>query len=276
MESRAPQFQVHIPRAPLSDYIELFWYFEETGELTAAKERILPTGTTELVFRLGGEGIHLRDPSGEKTFRNAVINGPQSQPFVIDRSDQDICLGVHFKPGGAFPFFGAPAGELQNRHFSLDDLWGAQAARLQERLREAPTARARFALLEDALIEAAQGRLARHRAVRSALRMLQQSPGEARIAEISENANLSPRRFIEVFEKEVGLTPKLFARVMRFQGVLARLQNQKKVDWLELALSSGYFDQAHFIRDFKAFSGLSPSAYLALRTEHQNHVPLIE
>ena len=73
-----------------------------------------------------------------------------------------------------------------------------------------------------------------------------------------------------------GLTPKLFCRVQRFQKVLRRIRTGREVDWTGVALDSGYFDQAHFIHDFKAFSGLSPTAYAAHRTEHLNHVPILD
>ena len=96
------------------------------------------------------------------------------------------------------------------------------------------------------------------------------------ISEVTEQIGLSPRRFIQLFSEEVGLTPKLFCRVRRFQQVLRSLQhgtlNGRQIDWADIASSCGYFDQAHFIRDFRAFSGLNPTAWLPLRGEHINHV----
>jgi hypothetical protein len=86
----------------------------------------------------------------------------------------------------------------------------------------------------------------------------------------------SARRFIEVFTDEVGLTPKLFCRVQRFQETVRRIGMGRRVDWAGMALDCGYFDQAHFIHDFRAFSGLSPSAYAAQRTGHLNHVPILD
>ncbi|MEN3338317.1 MAG: hypothetical protein V7647_1993 [Acidobacteriota bacterium] len=85
---------------------------------------------------------------------------------------------------------------------------------------------------------------------------------------------LSERRFIDRFRTEVGLTPKLFCRVRRFQEVVRRVHRARAVNWSSVALSCGYFDQAHFINDFQAFSGLSPTTYLARKGDHQNHVPL--
>ncbi len=106
-------------------------------------------------------------------------------------------------------------------------------------------------------------------------------PHARTVAEVTDQLGLSPRRFIQVFAEQVGLTPKLFCRVRRFHEVMRRVHlpgndEGSRIDWTEVALSCGYFDQAHFIRDFRAFSGLNPSAWLAQRGEHLNHVPILD
>lgn len=99
-------------------------------------------------------------------------------------------------------------------------------------------------------------------------------PHARTIAEVTRRVGLSPRRFIQVFKEEVGLTPKLFCRVRRFQKAIRRVYRGETVDWADVALACGYFDQAHFIKDFRAFSGLTPAAYLARPGRHPNHVPI--
>jgi AraC-like DNA-binding protein len=96
------------------------------------------------------------------------------------------------------------------------------------------------------------------------------------VSTVSGQIGLSSRRFIQVFSQEVGLSPKLFCRVQRFQRVLRRVHRGVDIDWVAVALGCGYFDQAHFIHDFKEFSGVNPTAYLAAHTEHLNHVPIHE
>ena len=94
------------------------------------------------------------------------------------------------------------------------------------------------------------------------------------VSAVVERTGWSQRRFIEVFRDEVGLTPKLFCRVVRFQQVVQKIHRQRQVDWAGVAVDCGYYDQAHFIHDFQAFSGFSPTTYLRVRTAHLNHVPL--
>jgi AraC-like DNA-binding protein len=183
-------------------------------------------------------------------------------------------MGVAFRAGGAFPFLRMPAGELRGTDVSLDALWGRAGVDLRERVLEAATHQARFQILEQALLaELARG-FDRHAAVRFALRQFTAAPHTTTIASVSERIGLSPKRFIQVFRDETGFTPKVFCRIRRFQRALDRMGGGRNVDWASVALDSGYFDQAHFNHDFRAFSGLNPSSYLAHRTAHRNHVSL--
>jgi len=269
-------YRTYIPRPPLSDFVNLFWLYE-CHDPPHAKERVLPTGTMELVIDLREEELRVYDgqnPEQFRSFRTTIICGAHSEPFVIDTASQASVMGVHFKPGGAFPFLRLPAGELRNAHVSLETLWGGKAVELRDRLLEAETPEARFRILERTLLTRAVRPLARHPAVAFALKEFQDTLRTPTISDVSERTGLSQRRFIRVFREEVGLTPKRFCRVRRFQEVLGLVKREQRVDWGKIALECGYFDQAHFIHDFRAFSGLTPTAYLARCTEHLNHVPL--
>jgi AraC-like DNA-binding protein len=269
-------FRVYTPRPPLSDFVEMFW-FSEGGELPKIKERVLPTGTVEFVIRLTENKLRIYDSDNldrVENFSGSVICGPQSKFFVIDKGEQDSILGIHFKPGGAFPFFGMPAGEFQNSHVQLETICGSRANELRSRIMEAATIHSKFRIVEDWLLRAASQPLTRHRAVNYCLKRIRADESGASVAEMADNIGLSKRRFIQVFQDQVGLTPKLFHRVHRFQKVLEKLRSDDIVDWAAIASSCGYFDQAHFNHDFREFCGLSPSAYLAQRGEHLNHVPI--
>jgi AraC-like DNA-binding protein len=272
------RFYHHIPAPPLSEFVALFWLYEGYHQ-PHDKERLLPDGSMELVINLNQDRARVYDPhDGEKfqTLRGALMVGAHSEFFVIDTAQQYSVAGVHFKPGGAFPFFDPPASELHNTLVSLEDLWGRLAAQLRERLLEAGTPQAKFLVLEQVLLAQAAQRLDRHPAVAFALREFHGLPHTRTIADVTGQIGLSAKRFIQVFSGEVGLTPKLFCRVRRFQRVLRRIGTGRQVEWAAVAVDCGYFDQAHFIHDFHAFSGINPSAYIAQRTEHLNHVPLIE
>jgi AraC-like DNA-binding protein len=244
-------------RPPLDASVELLWLYESS--VTHAAERLLPTGSMELV-------ITLEAPQHE-----ALIAGAYSRFAVLDTSQPALVLGAHFRPGGAYPFLRMPAGELHNLDVALEDLWGAAAARLlRERLCAAPSPEAKFAILEQAMIAQATT-LERNGAVAWAVGELKRST----VARVTSAIGMSGRGFIEAFRRETGYTPKVYARIQRFQRLLRRVhRTAAEVDWSDAALACGYYDQSHLIRDFRAFSGLSPSDYLARRTEHLNHVPM--
>lgn len=257
-----PLFFAHyIPRKPLSDFVATFWYWQG-HEASSSRERVLPTGAADLVIRVGNP----RPP-------DSGISGARSQSIIIERRTEDRLLGIHFKAGGAFPFLGFPPEELHNRGITLADLWGqGRASQLLGLLHDAQTVEGKFQVLERWLLQTADRPLEHHRAVAFAIKEFSSDPGLRSSAEVAGKVGFSQRRFIELFRSHVGLTPKLFCRVQRFREVIKTIQNVATVDWADLALSSGYYDQSHFNHEFQEFSGLTPSEYLGLRTPYVNHV----
>jgi AraC-like DNA-binding protein len=273
------QSVTHIPPPPLSNFVEILWFYDGYFAGSHNKERLMPDGSIELVINLKEDEARIYDRENlDKCERlpGALVCGPHSSFFVIDTAQQDSVIGVHFKPGGAFPFFKMPAIELHNLHVSLEDLWGQQAGLLRERLLEAQTPQKKFQVLEECLLARAFKPLERHRAVDHALGLFRNIHTAPAMTELADQIGISSRRFIQLFSNEVGLTPKLFARVRRFQQVLQNIRAGVEFSWVDMAASCGYFDQAHFIHDFKEFSGINPTTYLAQKTEHLNHVPIHE
>jgi AraC-like DNA-binding protein len=270
-------YRSHVPGPPLSDFIELLW-FGHDYIVPHALERVLPTGDMSLVINLYEDRTRIYDSNDHgkcKTLNGAIVVGAYSEFSVIDTAEQRSTMGAVFKPGGAFPFFKLPAGELQDTDVSLDTFWGAAAAILRDQLLEARTPEAKFEVFERAL----SSRIVRpldppHPAVRFAVGNFRRLPNRA-VSSVTNQIGLSERRFIQLFAQQVGLTPKLFCRVQRFQGVLRRIaRTRERIDWTQIALACGYFEQAHFIHDFRAFSGINPSTYVSNKTQFQNHVVL--
>jgi AraC-like DNA-binding protein len=271
------QIETFVPPPPLSAFINQIWAYEGY-EQPHELERVLPDGSMEIIINLAEDATRMYDPedgSLSRSFPGSIVSGAHSGHFVIDTFEQRSVVGVSFKPGGAPPFLGLPAAELQDAHMPLDALWDATfVAVLRERLLEAGSMEARLAIAEEALLQQANGNLARHPAVTYALNQFQGVPQTRTVANVTEQVGLSPRRFIRLFDQEVGLTPKLYCRVRRFQKALRVIQAGRVTGWTDIALRCGYYDQAHLIRDFQEFSGLTPTAYAAQRGEHLNHVPL--
>jgi AraC-like DNA-binding protein len=172
-------------------------------------------------------------------------------------------MGVVFWPGGARAFFDSPADSFYHDSVPLDLIWGSKAGDLRNRLREANTAVEKFRVLERALLDHVDKRFALHAAVLYALGEFKRVPHVHSVREVAKEAGLSRRRFAQLFREQVGLTPKLYCRLHRFQAAVRQISAGAPVDWSDVALAGGYFDQAHLANEFREFSGISPGAYLA-------------
>ena len=264
------------PGPPLNAFVKVIWVYEGYAAATPL-ERILPDGGVELVVPLTGPvsrfGTRASD-SIDASVTGGVVCGPHLHSFLIDTSQPETVAGIHFWPGGAFPFFREPTGELLNQHVALEDLWGHSAAWLWEQLLSAPALEDRLTILEETLVGQLARPMRRHGAVRFALQQFSDCERLRTVAEVTEQIGMSARCFIEAFRNEVGMTPKAYCRVRRFQRIIRSAWGRNEVDWATMASECGYYDQAHFIHEFKSFSGLTPAVYLAQRGRHPSHVPV--
>jgi AraC-like DNA-binding protein len=245
-------------RPALSHYVDLLWLSEGYVQ-PHASERLLPTGCMDLVLSL------------DEQSRIDSVSGAQSRCAFLDTSRPLRVIGVRFTPGGGFPFFGVPAAELQNQRVPLDCLWGPEAGVLRERLLEAHSAAARFDILEHVLLQRLQTGPARSPAVSFAIAMFQRPSRVPSVAAVVERIGYSQRHLIASFRNEVGLTPKMFSRIARWRRAIDSLRGPRPVNWSALAVDCGYFDQAHFIHEFRELAGITPAAYVRHRVSC-NHV----
>ena len=277
-------FRSYKPGERLSEFVENYWVYRGF-ESPRLKERIFPSGTFELVFNLRDNEMRIYKGARDECERysGGILSGPHAEPFVTDTSLEACVMGVHFKPGGAFPFLGPSADDFRDNHAGVDAVWGRAASEIRERLCETPSLTRRYRLLEKFLLSRLFHAAQHHGAVTMALASLDRAQSQM-TRELARDANLSEKRFIDVFRCEVGLNPRLFTRIRRFQRVLARAHAPGALDWAQIALSHGYFDQSHLIRDFVEFSGFGPSEYVHQLDDLRscgvhckfNHLPLIQ
>lgn len=270
-------FHARRPRAPLDQCIDLLWSVQVEA-VTHRLERVLPTGTAQLVVNLAADHINTYDADGrhDGTEPGAVLAGPRSRFAVIDAEAQSNVVGACIVPGGLPMLLPGAAHELIETDVPLEALWDVRGvARLRERLLYCTTPSTRLDVLEAALLERYRPR-ALHPAVACALDVFDRSPAIARVDDVVRASGFSARYVIERFKAQVGLAPKRFCRVRRFQLAVERAHRGRGEDWACLALDCGFYDQAHLINEFRAFAGLPPSSYLAHQTPHQNHVTFVQ
>ena len=200
-----------------------------------------------------------------------MVGGARASFYVRDVSRSVQTVGAQLEPGTASLLLGVPAEELAGRHTPLAALWGSSVESMRAQLAEAPSLERRLALFERLLYARLPRLRGLHPAVAEGLVRLAH---DADVAAAVEASGYSHRRFTSLFRTAVGLPPKLFCRVRRFERALAQARQRPEPSWSALALDAGYSDQAHFSRDFREFAGVTPGRYRALAPTFAHHVPL--
>jgi len=266
-----------IPAAPLAPCVRLLWY-AQAGDLVAGRERILPTGCVQVIFSLARDFLlDCCEDAGDRRMPAALVVGARSRYEIIDRSDLADLMGIIFTPGGFSAFAREAVHLFSNRSVPLGDVWGSSAQTLREHLLEPAAPEERLLCLERFLIDRMAARasrkpLARNPLVDFALDRFGKAPGAAMVRDVARSSGWSERRFSQVFREEVGLSPKTWCRIQRFQRAVRQLHAGADVRWADLALACGFYDQSHFANEFRAFSGVDATTYLANRTRWSNHI----
>jgi len=181
-------------------------------------------------------------------------------------------VGVRFWPGGAWPFLRLPQDEIADRVIALDQVWGSMARELESRIREAPTKSAVVREIETALLARLSQFRGQDEAEARAIALILRSGGCMPIDILAEEMGVSFRKLDRRFNTRVGLPPKTLCRIIRFQRALKMIERDNaRPGWVKIALECGYYDQSHFIREFKAFAGTEPTTYFSEPTVMSDH-----
>jgi AraC-like DNA-binding protein len=261
-----------IPAAPLERSVRMLWYAQVPNTVTR-RERVLPNGCVQVILNLARDFL-LDCPEGlsDRCTPPTLIVGARSVYEIIDSSDIADLIGIVFEPGGFAAFAHDAVNLFSNRSVPLADIWGASAQALRTQLLELPSPRERLRCLERFLIGRVAGQPSRNRMVEFALDRFQNGPRMATVREVAKSTGWSERYFSQIFREEVGLSPKTWCRIQRFQRAVRQLHAGADVRWAELALDCGYYDQSHFANEFRAFSGIDATTYSAGRTRWANHI----
>jgi AraC-like DNA-binding protein len=259
------------PSRVLAPWVRSLWYCR-APEVPYGRERVLPNGCLQIVLNLCGDSLADCGDDGAVSGRTAraIVVGARSRYEVIDTSDLAEVAGVVIQPGGFARLFGERADLFFEQSISLDSVWREPVA---DGLCEVSSPREKLCRFERLLIGLVRGDACRSEMVDHAIYLFRRK--HLSVAECARSVGVSERRLSQVFREEVGLAPKMWCRIHRFQAATRALHAGIDVAWSELALRCGYYDQSHFANDFRAFSGIDPTTYVALRARWRNHVPVI-
>jgi AraC-like DNA-binding protein len=268
------------PHPALAPFIKSFWYAFDPSA-THRHERILPNGHPQIVISLARDYLtDANNPTDPLQHSPAALFlGIYTHHQQIDAIDLSELIGILFHPGGTTPFFPENTQLFTNCETDLTTLWGRASQNLRNDLSEAQPPTRKFDLLDFALrhrlSESKESKTQRRPStVDYALTRLHQSPGATTIAALTRDIGVSPRRLSQLFREQIGVSPKLYCRIQRFQQAVQQIHRGADIHWAELALTCGYYDQSHFANDFQAFSGLSPTTYSTANRPWANHIPL--
>jgi AraC-like DNA-binding protein len=248
-----------LPAGPLAERVEAVW--ASAGEGVFEAEEILPRSRTEVLLSMGGRHW-LRDPAegaGDRAFESSFVSGLQQRPLSVVSPADSAMAGVRLRPAGVAAFLRDTPAAIAGAVVELDAVLGPEVERLREQIATTRDLRRRALLLAAAVARRLDAAPPLSPAVRFALAALHASRGGAPVRDLVRASGYSHRWVTERFRAEVGLAPKAYARVVRFEHAFERLAGAERVRWAEFALDCGYYDQAHLVREFRALAGATPT-----------------
>jgi AraC-like DNA-binding protein len=246
------------PEAPLTRFIECLWTLESARKPEPAEaQKILPDGCVELILNFGAPFREHRHDGTAEVQPAYFLFGQMTRPIIISPTGPVQLLGIRFHPGGSFPFFEFPADSVTNRLVELSAFGETLARNLVARCSEARSMPERTAAAR-ALLREQLNRSVRDSRLVSLAAEIVRLGGRVSVDRLANAAGVSRRQLERRFLQEVGIGPKLLCRILRFQQVF-RAMEENGDRWAATAITCGYFDQSHLIRDFQDFAGEAPS-----------------
>jgi AraC-like DNA-binding protein len=254
------------PAPPLDRFIDDIYCL--TGVPRHRRLNVPPMPSAHLFINLAGPiRLYDSDPAvPPAVFTDGWLMGVWTRRILVEFETPVRVVGVHFKPWGISPFVDMPSSELRDRWLPVDAVWERSLDRMRDRMAGARSTGEILQILENELrsrLVPAPSRgleLVNHTAGR-----LEASWGAVPVGTLSDGAGVSGNHLATQFKAHLGVTPKRMARIYRFARLILSVDALHPVDWSQLVHAAGYFDQAHFSKEFKDFTGHTPTAYLALR-----------
>jgi len=259
------------PNPVLRPWVRSLWYCR-MPQVAHRRERVLPNGCMQIILNLSCSYLIDCGEDGKASRRlpRAIVVGTRARYEVIDTADMQELAGIVIQPGGFAGLFRERADLFFERSIGLEEVWACES--LTERLCELSTPVEKLRTLEVLLTGLLHPGTRRSELADQAMFLFRERGFS--VAECANSVGVSERRLSQVFREQVGVSPKMWCRIRRFQAAVRSLYKRLDVPWAELALTCGYYDQSHFANDFRAFSGVDPTTYSTHRGPWQNHVPI--
>jgi AraC-like DNA-binding protein len=252
-------YKTYQPHSDLRAFIKCYWTLEVRAEAGAQRQRIIPEGCLEMAFILGDD---IKRYTSEDTFiiqPRAMVLGQITEPFFIEPTGYVNSFAVCFYPYGFANFVSTPIKDLANRETPLTVLFGEETAKeLSQKIIEAKDTKARMEIIENFFFQRLNNQVSIDGIVKKTIDAMFLTKGSISIKAALHNDAAKRRQLERNFTKQIGISPKQLGRVIRLQTALKMMLKQGHESLTAIAYDSEYYDQAHFIKDFKEFTGTTP------------------
>ncbi len=250
-----------IPSKDLADFVMCYWTLESSINDTPEINTIVPDGTMKLIFHYGATYRHHPKNTSPYLLPKCFLIGQLTRPYVVEPTGETGTFMVRFHPNGFLPFTNQSIKTMENTAIPLKELFGKKGIEFETKILSAPNNEERIKITEDFLRHRLSDQKTLDTILTSAIETISTANGQIPIHEISDKLEVNRRNLVRKFSTNVGLSPKQLSKIIRLQASLKVLLNKKNSKLTEVAHNSEYFDQAHFIKDFKEFTGITPKEF---------------
>lgn len=266
-------FRLHIPGFPLNNFIESFIYYRDYNPVHTV-DRFLPDGNVNVVIDLTDYPKFIYDNHTLKEIqacKKVWFSGIRNSYITIPSGRDSEMFVINFHKGKAYPFVEMPMHELTDYVVDGELVMPNAILDIREALLTAVSIEHKFLLAEQMLLQTCRKKLEINPFIDYAVSRILEKPDQTTIHALSAKVGYSQKHLIKIFKEHVGTTPKNFLKIIRFQKAIAEMEH-KQSNWASIAYDSGYYDQAHFINDFKHFSGFTPGQFMNVQSDFTNYV----
>jgi AraC-like DNA-binding protein len=254
-------YQTFESNSDLTTLVKCYWTLESEAEDTPEKQTIVPDGCMEMIFHYGDFYRQYTENGNNIIQPKCFVIGQLTRPLEIEPTGETGIFSVRFQPDGFLPFATIPIKEMENTAVSLEKLFGQDGQEIEQQILTASSTAERIKVIETFLLNRLTGNETIDRIVKSTVETILTANGQLTIDELSKQTNISRRQLERKFSSAIGLSPKQLSKTIRLQATLKMLLNKKFTSLTALAYENEYYDQAHFIKDFKELTGLTPKEF---------------
>lgn len=257
------KYETYPPHSDLAALVKCHWILEVPGDFESPKQRVVPDGCIEMFFILGDDVKRYTSEEEYIIQPRAMVYGQIKEPYIIQPTGYVDTFAVRFYPYGFASFTETPIQDLADRETLLTDLFDEKSARdLEKAIINATSTQARIKTIEEFLLKQLVNPATIDRILKSTIDALWETGGSVPIQNILGEESSKRRSLERQFSKQVGISPKQLGKIIRLQAALKTLLTDQEKSLTQIAYESEYYDQAHFIKDFKEFTGINPKSYL--------------